>query len=201
MRRARWAVTDRRRFRASTGCGCCGGPRVETSRCAASWLSGRARAEGRLPLGLGVCACREAELQKSVAAGERDRPDVARRRAQWIGYQNRVDAERLVFIDETWARTDMAPLRGWAPRGDRLCAKVPHGHWKTTTFLAALRHDRIVAPWLVEGPINDESFCASKSAASAWKLHDVIFSHFPFSRIAQLPLFFRCFSKLSLIAA
>jgi transposase len=93
-----------------------------------------------------------------VAAGERDRPDVARRRAQWIGYQNRVEPERLVFIDETWVRTDMAPLRGWAPCGDRLPAKVPHGRWKTTTFLAALRHDRIVAPWMVEGPIDGESF-------------------------------------------
>jgi transposase len=91
-------------------------------------------------------------------AGERDRPDVARRRAQWTGYQNRVEPERLVFIDETWTRTDMAPLRGWAPRGRRLPAKVPHGRWKTTTFLAALRHDRIVAPWLIEGPIDGESF-------------------------------------------
>src|ERR1700737_994376 len=97
-------------------------------------------------------------FKKSVAAGERDRPDVARRRAQWIGYQNRVEPERLVFIDETWARTDMAPLRGWAARGHRLPAKVPHGRWKTTTFLAALRHDRIVAPWMVEGPIDGESF-------------------------------------------
>jgi transposase len=52
----------------------------------------------------------------------------------------------------------MAPLRGWAPCGMRLLAKVPHGDWKTTTFLAALRHDRIVAPWLLDGPINGESF-------------------------------------------
>ncbi len=52
----------------------------------------------------------------------------------------------------------MAPLRGWAPRGRRLKAKVPHGHWKTMTFLAALRHDRIDAPWLLDGPINGESF-------------------------------------------
>jgi transposase len=93
-----------------------------------------------------------------VAAGERDRPDVARRRAQWTKYQNCVAPERLVFIDETWTRTDMAPLRGWAPRGQRLTAKVPHGRWKTITFLAALRHDRIEAPWLLEGPIDGESF-------------------------------------------
>jgi transposase len=93
-----------------------------------------------------------------VVAGERDRPDVARRRAQWIKYQDRVAPERLVFIDETWTRTDMAPLRGWAPRGQRLPAKVPHGRWKTITFLAALRHDRIEAPWLLEGPIDGASF-------------------------------------------
>ena len=52
----------------------------------------------------------------------------------------------------------MAPLRGWAPRGLRLEAKVPHGHWKTTTFLAALRHDRIDAPWILDGPIDGKSF-------------------------------------------
>ncbi len=52
----------------------------------------------------------------------------------------------------------MAPLRGWAPRGNRLRAKVPHGRWKTMTFLAALRHDRIEAPWFLDGPINGERF-------------------------------------------
>ena len=91
-------------------------------------------------------------------AGERDRPDVARRRAQWTKYQDRIDPSRLVFIDETWTKTNMAPLRGWGPRGNRVIAKVPHGHWQTTTFLAALRHDRIDAPWLLEGPIDGESF-------------------------------------------
>jgi transposase len=95
-----------------------------------------------------------------VVAGERDRPDVARRRAQWIKYQGRIEAERLVFIDETWTRTDMAALRGWALRGQRLPTKVPHGRWKTMTFLAALRHDRIEAPCVFEGPIDGESFRA-----------------------------------------
>jgi transposase len=52
----------------------------------------------------------------------------------------------------------MAPLRGWAPIGQRIKAKVPHGHWKTMTFLAALRHDRLDAPWLIDGPINGEAF-------------------------------------------
>ena len=93
-----------------------------------------------------------------MVAGERDRRDVARQRAQWIKYQGRIDPERLVFIDETWTRTDMAPLRGWSSRGQRLTSKVPHGRWKTMTFLAALRHDRIDAPWFIEGPIDGNSF-------------------------------------------
>jgi transposase len=101
---------------------------------------------------------RSSASKKTVVAGERDRPDVARRRAQWLKYQDRVEPERLVFIDETWTRTDMAALRGWAPRGERLPAKVPHGRWKTMTFPAALRHDRIEAPWFLEGPIDGESF-------------------------------------------
>ena len=95
-----------------------------------------------------------------MAASERDRPDVARRRDQWTKYQARIDPSRLVFIDETWTKTNMAPLRGWAPCGQRLNARVPHGRWKTMTFLAALRHDRIDAPWLLDGPINGERFLA-----------------------------------------
>ena len=63
----------------------------------------------------------------------------------------------------TWTKTNMAPLRGWAPRGQRIKAKVPHGRWQTMTFMAALRHDRITAPWFIEGPINGEaSFSISK---------------------------------------
>ena len=83
---------------------------------------------------------------------------MARRRAQWTKYQDRIDPERLVFIDETWTKTNMGPLRGWAPRGKRLVGKIPHRRWKTTTFLAALRLNRIDAPWLLEGPIDGESF-------------------------------------------
>ncbi len=93
-----------------------------------------------------------------MLASERDRPDVRRRRAQWTKYRNRIEAKRLVFIDETWTKTNMAPLRGWAPRGRRLKAKVPHGRWKTMTFVAALRQDRIDAPWLLDGPIDGDSF-------------------------------------------
>jgi putative transposase len=63
-----------------------------------------------------------------------------------------------VFIDETWTKTNMAPLRGWAPQGQRIHSPVPHGHWQTVTFLAPLRHDRIEAPWLIDAPINSERF-------------------------------------------
>jgi len=93
-------------------------------------------------------------------ASERDRPDVARRRAQWAERQDQIDPERLVFIDETWIKTNMEPLRGWAPLGERLIAKAPHGHWKTSTFIAALRCDRIEAPWILDGPIDAEAFKA-----------------------------------------
>ena len=106
-----------------------------------------------------------------MVAGERDRPDVARRRAQWINYQDRIDPSRLVFIDETWTKTNMAPLRGWAPRGQRLKAQVPQGRWKTMTFLAALRHDQIAAPWLLDGPIDGASFRAYVEAVLVPTLH------------------------------
>jgi transposase len=96
--------------------------------------------------------------KKTVLPSEQDRPDIARKRARWKAYQRQIDPKRLVFIDETWAKTNMAPLRGWGLRGKRLKAKAPYGHWKTMTFLAALRHDRIDAPWVTDGPINGELF-------------------------------------------
>jgi transposase len=98
--------------------------------------------------------------KKTLFATEQDRPDVARRRARWKAYQGRLDPARLVFIDETWAKTNMTRLRGWAQRGNRLLSKVPHGHWRTLTFLAALRCDRIEAPCVIDGPINGDSFRA-----------------------------------------
>ena len=96
--------------------------------------------------------------KKTLVAGGRERPDVRRRRDQWRKYQDRVDPTRLVFIDETRARTNMTRTHGWAPRGERLVAKVPHGKRKTTTFLAVLHHDRIEAPCVFDGPINGERF-------------------------------------------
>ena len=89
-------------------------------------------------------------------ASEQNRPDVARRRARWKKYQSLIDPARLVFIDETWTKTNMAPLRGWSAIGKRLIGKAPHGHWRTQTFLAAPRCGRIDAACLFDGPINGE---------------------------------------------
>src|SRR4051794_39839812 len=98
--------------------------------------------------------------KKSLHASEQDRPDIARRRERWKKYQGRLDAKRLVFIDETWAKTNMTRTHGRSARGTRLVAKVPHGRWRTLSFLAALRHDRIDAPCVLDGPINGLSFLA-----------------------------------------
>jgi transposase len=63
-----------------------------------------------------------------------------------------------VFIDETWASTKMARTHGRCPRGQRLRMSVPHGHWKTTTFIAGLRRTGMVAPFVIDGPVNREVF-------------------------------------------
>ncbi len=85
-------------------------------------------------------------FKKNRVRAERKRPALARFRARWQAYQGRIDPRRLVFLDETWIETNMAPLRGWGPRCKRLLAHVPYKRWKTMTFIAALRHDRIEAP-------------------------------------------------------
>jgi transposase len=103
---------------------------------------------------------RKSALKKSIVASEQDRPDVARRRARWKKYQGQFDPKRLVFIDETWAKTNMTRTHGRCQLGERLKAKIPHGHWRTLTFIAALRSDRIDAPCVFDGPINGESFLA-----------------------------------------
>ena len=86
------------------------------------------------------------------------RPKVARFRERWKTHQHKLDPARLVFVDETWVKTNMTRTRGWSPRGQPLLARVPHGHWKTLTFLAGLRCDRIVAPFVFDGPINGDAF-------------------------------------------
>lgn len=85
---------------------------------------------------------------------------MARKRAFWKKHQCKIDPRRLIFIDETWAKTNMTRLRGWSSTGQRLVAKVPYGHWKTMTFIAGLRCDGICAPFVFDGPINGRSFLA-----------------------------------------
>jgi transposase len=103
---------------------------------------------------------RASASKKSLHASEQERPDVARRRAQWKKYQGRLDPHHLVFIDETWAKDNMTRTHGRCARGRRLVGKVPHGRWRTMTFLAALKHDQIAAPCVIDGPINAHSFLA-----------------------------------------
>src|SRR5205809_5935528 len=107
----------------------------------------------------GSSSAKASASKKTVFATEQDRSDIARRRAWWKRHQSKIDPARLVFIDETWAKTNMARTHGWWRRGSPLRAQVPHGHWRTMTFLAALRHDRIAAPCVIDGPINGESCC------------------------------------------
>lgn len=85
---------------------------------------------------------------------------MAARREAWHVAQHGLDPERLVFLDETWVKTNMTRPRGRALRGERLIAKVPHGHWKTTTFLAALRTTGLTAPLVVDGALNGAIFQA-----------------------------------------
>src|SRR5207302_185082 len=79
-------------------------------------------------------------------------------RTAWADDQPKLD--RLVFIDETGTSTKMARLRGRAPRGERLVGKIPHGHWKTTTFVAGLRTTALTAPCVIDGPMNGNAFLA-----------------------------------------
>lgn len=98
--------------------------------------------------------------KKTLIAAERLRADVAEARRLWDEAKPKLDPQRLVFLDESWTKTNMTRLRGRAPRGQRLIGHAPWGHWKTTTFLAGLRHDQIVAPLVLDGPINGAAFRA-----------------------------------------
>ena len=102
---------------------------------------------------VGGRAPRAVILKKTLRATEQDRLDVAARRRVWRAAQPFVDENQLVGIDETGANTKMTRLYGRAPRGRRLLAKAPFGHWKTTTFVAALRRDGLGAPMVLDGPM------------------------------------------------
>src|SRR6266849_4215841 len=98
--------------------------------------------------------------KKSLRAAERKRADVARARRRWVREQGLLDPAHLVFIDETAVTTNMVRPNGWNPRGERVIDDVPQGTWKTITFVAALRHDKMVAPMVLDGPMTGEMFLA-----------------------------------------
>lgn len=81
-------------------------------------------------------------------------------RAEQSALETLFDAKRLVFLDETWASTNMTRTHGRCPQGKRLIMDVPHGHWKTTTFVAALRLDGLTAPTVVDGAMTGDVFLA-----------------------------------------
>ena len=99
-------------------------------------------------------------FKKTAHASEQQRPDVLRRRQAWLETQPDLDPERLVFVDETGASTKMARRSGRAPRGHRCHAPVPHGHWKTTTFVGALRLSGMTAPMVLDGAMHGAAFLA-----------------------------------------
>ena len=81
-------------------------------------------------------------------------------RRQWAAEQLNIDPDQVVFIDETWAKTNMTRTYGRSPRGKRLVEPVPYGRWETTTFLGAMRSTGFVAPLCVDGAINGALFQA-----------------------------------------
>jgi transposase len=94
-----------------------------------------------------------------VRASEQDRADVAERRDAWRRGQKSLGG-RLIFLDETWATTAMTRRFAWADVGARAFGHAPNGHWKTTTFLAGLTAEGLIAPFVLDGPINGECFLA-----------------------------------------
>ena len=126
-----------------------------------AWLARRAEGQSqrRVPVEQAQFSQTLAQ-KKSERAAEQDRPDVAQARNEWRASQGKLNPERLVFIDETGAATDMARRYGRCPRGQRLASGVPWGHWKTTTFVAALRVGQIAAPCVFNGPMDGPSFRA-----------------------------------------
>jgi transposase len=98
--------------------------------------------------------------KKTAHASEQERPDVAAGREAWRSSQPDLDPARLVFVDETGASTKMARRCGRSARGTRCVAAVPHGHWKTTTFVGGLRLAGMTAPMTIDGAMDGPAFRA-----------------------------------------
>ena len=127
--------------------------------------------------------------KKVLHAAEQQRPDVAEARQDWRAKQTSLDPARLVFIDETGTNTAMTRLRGRAPRGKRVIGRVPRGHWKTITFVAALRAGAIIAPFVIDEPMNGDVFltylrCCLLPTLSAGDI--VIMDNLPGHKLAEV---------------
>lgn len=85
---------------------------------------------------------------------------MARARRRWIRRRRLLETTALVFLDETAITTSMVRTMGRCPRGERLVDYAPHGRWRTITFIAGLRHDKMIAPFAIEGAMNGETFRA-----------------------------------------
>lgn len=95
-----------------------------------------------------------------IHAAEQERADVAEKRCQWKADQPKLSVNRLRFLDETWAATNMTRRFGRGPKGKRVVASVPHGHWKTITFVGLLGAGGIEAPLVIDGAVNGDLFVA-----------------------------------------
>ena len=118
-----------------------------------AWRAGQPRADAQ-----DAGPARADAQKKSGRAEEQDRPDIAEQRADWRAKQAELTPTRLVFVDETGAATNMARRYGRSPRGRRLDGPVPHGHWKTTTFVGGLTSRGFIAPYVIDGPMNGAVF-------------------------------------------
>jgi transposase len=108
-------------------------------------------------------ACRSLNLtrkKKTLIAAEQEREDVVQSRQEWVAAQVTLAPDQVVFLDETWAKTNMTRTHGRCARGERLIEKVPCGRWQTTTFLGAMRSTGFIAPLCVDGAINGAVFKA-----------------------------------------
>ena len=115
------------------------------------------------------------------------RADVAKAREEWLALQPALDPQKLVFVDETSTNTQMTRPRGRCNKGERLIDRVPHGHWKTTTFVAGLRDNAIVAPLVLDQPMNGDAFQAWLDQALAPTLAPgdiVIMDNLPAHKVA-----------------
>ena len=124
------------------------------------WLGGRGVASSLASIWRFPRVCGLTRKKPTPGADERDRPGAQRRRERRKRFQGRADPRKPVFIDETCMKTDMSPRHGRGPKGQRVRGSAPFGHRGTSTFMAALRQDRIDAPRVLDGPADGDAFRA-----------------------------------------